>query len=303
MTIIEEACFRLAKNLVVRRDRNLQKVAEAPDNYKRAIAGATPATFDRSKYKQWRKSELIQQFDDHFTGDIINGKRVLDFGCGFGELSLHIAQFGAKSIDGTDLDGDAIKQAEETAAGEELLVRPQFKTGTTTQIPFPNESFDLILCFDVLEHISSIEQIVIEWKRVLTNGGKIGIWWQPYFHPYGHHLMAYMPIPWAHVFFSEKTLGVACKKIYEMPGYIPRYWDLDENGKKRDRGFRIGAEPLTVSKFEAVLKSNGLRIARREAHSFSGPWIVQKISSLCSQLPFLNEFFTAYMIYEIEKAA
>jgi len=300
MKIAEEACFRLAKYLVAQRDANLHKVAEAADNYKRAIAGAAPSTFDRSKYKQWRKSELIQQFDDHFTSDDVYGKRVLDFGCGFGELSFHVAQLGAKSVDGTDLDGEAVAWAEQTAGGEQLPIRPRFTRATATHIPFADESFDLILCFDVLEHISFLEPIVIEWKRCLVKGGKIGIWWQPYFHPYGHHLAAYMPIPWAHVLFSGRTLSVACKRIYDLPDYVPRYWDVDESGGKKDRGFVIGAESLTISAFERVLKAHGLRVTRREAHPFSGPRLVQSVSRCCSQLPWVNEFFTAYMIYEIE---
>lgn len=159
--------------------------------------------------------------------------------------------------------------------------------------------------YDVLEHIYEPEAILQEWKRVLSDQGKICIWWQPYYHPYGHHLMAYMPIPWAHALFSDKTLAAVCKRIFDMPEYVPRYWDLDSDGGKKNKQFGGkylgGVNRLTIGRFERLCQSAGLQIQRREAYSFVGSRLVEKISSICTSLPLLNEFFTAYMIYEIGK--
>ena len=152
----------------------------------------------------------------------------------------------------------------------------------------------------------SIEVIIKEWRRILAKGGRIYIWWQPYFHPYGHHLMAYMPLPWAHVLFSPKTIGVACKRIFDMPDYVPRYWDLDDHGNKKNKLFSGrrdmgGVNCLTIAKFERLCKQNDLRIVKRVGHTLSGNALVETVSAICTRLPFLREFFTAIMIYEIEK--
>jgi hypothetical protein len=163
-----------------------------------------------------------------------------------------------------------------------------------------------LLCFDVLEHIMSLKAILLEWQRVLTRNGKVFIWWQPYFHPYGHHLMAYMPIPWAHVIFSSRTIGIACKRIFDLPEYVPRYWDLNEKGEKKNKVFSGtkdmgGVNGVTISRFERLCKATGLRIRRAQAYPFVGSRLVTYTSMICSRVPFVREFFTAYMIYELEK--
>jgi len=48
-----------------------------------------------------------------------------------------------------------------------------------------NESFDLICCFDSLEHVTLPEAIVREWHRALHAKGQVWIWWLPWCHPYG----------------------------------------------------------------------------------------------------------------------
>ena len=306
MRIGEEICFRAARYLVTRRDENIQRTFEPSFDHSRRVAGANPATFTRAAYTHWRQSALSRQFDENFKRESVRGKRVLDFGCGRGELSMYMTTLGVASIDGIDLTESDISNAKMVAQDEGLPVAPTFTVGSPNAIPFPDGKFDLILCFDVLEHIMSIEVIIREWRRILAKGGRIYVWWQPYFHPYGHHLMAYMPLPWAHVLFSSKTIGLACKRIFDMPDYVPRYWDLDEHGNKKNKVFTGtrdmgGVNGLTIARFEQLCKQNDLWIVKRLGHHLSGHALVERVSAICTRLPFLREFFTAVMIYEIEK--
>ncbi len=157
-----------------------------------------------------------------------------------GELSMFLAKHEVKSICGTAVRrADGRPFVEDSTTKEELLVKPSFHLGKQGKIVFPDNSFDLILCFDVLEHITQIKEIMNEWRRVLVKGGKVFVWWQLYFHPYGHHLMSYIPIPWAHVSFSKKTLSVVCKRIFDMQEYVPRLWEQDKSGKKIEREFPL----------------------------------------------------------------
>jgi ubiquinone/menaquinone biosynthesis C-methylase UbiE len=48
-----------------------------------------------------------------------------------------------------------------------------FIYGSITRIPFPNESFDGVTCFDVLEHISDSTKAMQEFHRVLKREGKL----------------------------------------------------------------------------------------------------------------------------------
>jgi len=306
MHLGEEMCFRAAKYLVTRRDKNLERTFESSLDHSKRAAGANPATFDRAAYKRWRQCELTRQFDQNFSRESVREKRVLDFGCGRGELSMYMATLGVASIDGVDLTESDISSATMLAQHEQLPVKPTFTVGRSDAIPYPDHSFDLILCFDVLEHVMSIEAIIEEWRRILAKGGRIYVWWQPYFHPYGHHLSAYMPLPWAHVVFSPRTIGVACKRIFDMPDYVPRYWDLDEHGNKKNKVFTGtrdmgGVNCLTIAKFERLCGQNDLRIVRRLGHHLSGHALVERVSAIGTRLPFLREFLTAIMIYELEK--
>ena len=66
MYLGEEICFRAAKYLVVRRDKDIQRIFEPSFDYSRSVAGANPATFSRAGYKGWRQRELARQFDQNF---------------------------------------------------------------------------------------------------------------------------------------------------------------------------------------------------------------------------------------------
>jgi len=302
MNVAEHICFLINKPMVISRDKHLIDAAAKMATIN--MAGSNPATFDKESYSDWRKDEQIQQYDDHFPRSTVSGKRVLDFGCGDGALSFYAAQLGASRVVGIDLiEGDILK-AKARVLVESMDNPPTFQLSGKDAIPFEDSSFDVILCFDVLEHIFDYPKIMLEWKRVLAPEGRILIYWQPYFHPYGHHLMSYIPMPWAHVIFSDRTLATTCKAIYHMPEYQPRYWEQDEKGNKMtDRKFSGGGvNGLTISGFEKAVSQVGLKLLRNEPHPFSGPRSIRALSSMAMRLPLLREFFTAYLIYEIGHA-
>ena len=159
-------------------------------------AGANPKSFSRGDYQSWRQSELEAQFREHFPIDVLQGKDVLDFGCGGGELSFFVARNGARKITGFEVDHAQYEIALENARNLDLTPRPDFVLGDDMEIiPFEDDSVDLILCFDVLEHILAYRPIIEEWRRVLRPGGRALIWWVPYYHPYGHHVESLVPLP------------------------------------------------------------------------------------------------------------
>lgn len=105
-----------------------------------------------------------------FTLGDINGKNVLDVGCGQGEYLITMAKMGAL-VSGQDLSADAMK-----ACGEKLVEEGfsgNLKTGDATILQFPDESFDCVFSSDFFEHIS-LEQkrkVIAEVFRVLKPGG------------------------------------------------------------------------------------------------------------------------------------
>lgn len=306
-------CFELAKYRKIKEGdwgKPPQNGPHGDEHAKGPQSGTTvnPKAFSSKDYSEWRDEELRQQFASNFDTEQVKGKKVLDFGCGYGALSYLVADMGASSVTGIDVlaqDVETAKARLKDRGGAEC--NPDFVVSPTSdRIDLPDDSFDVILCFDVLEHIMKYRKIIPEWKRILRPGGKILIWWQPHYHPYGHHLHNYLPIPWAHVFFSNKSLAEACTKVFESPEYNPRFWDLDPAGNKRtdkvfDPKYLGGINGLTMHRFERLIGDTDMRISRREIHPFSGPAIVEGISGLLGKLPIAREYFTAFVIYEISK--
>ncbi len=95
------------------------------------------------------------------------GRRVLDAGCGtgYGCAALAVA---AGSVAGADVAAEAIQYAR-THYG-----RPNtgFVQASCTALPFPDASFDLVISFEVIEHLGEWGALLSELRRVLAPGGE-----------------------------------------------------------------------------------------------------------------------------------
>jgi hypothetical protein len=108
-----------------------------------------------------------------------------------------------------------------------------------------------------------------------------------------------------HVFFSDKTLIEAAARVYDMPEYKPRWWDLDDNGGKRPNKWLAterfsDLNKLTIREFETLCDQVGLQIATREIVGFGGS-AVSRMTRGLSKLPLTREFFCSRVIYRLRK--
>jgi SAM-dependent methyltransferase len=119
------------------------------------------------------------------VAQITPGMKVLDVGCGRGEILRHCAQMGAATY-GVDYAAVAVRMAQDVAAHTGHVYRADAK-----HLPFPSERFDRVLMFDIVEHLHQWElhQALLEAHRVLVPGGKIVIhtapnrWYDAYAYP------------------------------------------------------------------------------------------------------------------------
>ena len=92
-----------------------------------------------------------------------------------------------------------------------------------------------------------------------------------------------------------------------MPEYQPRYWDYDDAGQLKRRtksaGNPGGINCVSIRRFERLFTEAGFRIARRKPIAFNGLGPIRLLSRGLSVVPFVNEYFTACMIYELERLA
>lgn len=138
-------------------------------------------------HKQWQAThgkELPARLQVVFDlAKIRKNMKVIDFGCGRGELSYQIALTGANVL-GMDYSKEAIKIAKTLPKPKKGSLK--FILNKNLKIPKKSSSIDLIFFIDVLEHLYPKQalQILKEFHRVLKPGGKIILHTAPNRHYY-----------------------------------------------------------------------------------------------------------------------
>jgi 2-polyprenyl-3-methyl-5-hydroxy-6-metoxy-1,4-benzoquinol methylase len=111
-------------------------------------------------------------YDEHLVryqlaASLVKGNRVLDIACGSGYGTKILSKAGAAEVIGIDADEMAVKEAEKNYGGEAIV----FKTGDAENIKENNESFDIIISFETIEHLKNPEKYLAEISRILKKDG------------------------------------------------------------------------------------------------------------------------------------
>jgi 2-polyprenyl-3-methyl-5-hydroxy-6-metoxy-1,4-benzoquinol methylase len=99
----------------------------------------------------------------------IKNKEILDIGCGYGWCELIFLKRKANKIVGIEISENDLKTAKENVKDDKVC----FKIGSAISLPFENESFDTIVCWEVIEHIQKDTENIMfaEANRVLKKNG------------------------------------------------------------------------------------------------------------------------------------
>jgi len=104
-----------------------------------------------------------------YVRELVSGKEVLDFGCGTGYGTARLAKHCSRIV-GIDISADAISYAQRSFKDSNLQYLA-IKPVESQRLPFPQSSFDVVLSFQVIEHVRDENAYLAEIKRVLRPGG------------------------------------------------------------------------------------------------------------------------------------
>ena len=220
--------------------------------------------------QKYTKSREVPRTSKQFTVDCVPADKildVLDIGCGSGANSLALAQKGHR-LHGVDISEVAIEQY--CRHGFDGRVA-DIKSG----LDYPDASFDLAFCSEVIEHMTSPEILASEISRILKPGGQLvlstpnsAFWLYRLLGLFGY-TVSELQHPKHFQFFSRRSLiklletkGLRAKQVLGRNMYLilpdlPQPFDriLPPLGFRRETRFRTGTQFWHLSNRSSILNS------------------------------------------------
>jgi ubiquinone/menaquinone biosynthesis C-methylase UbiE len=200
---------------------------------------------------------LSRRLHDAFAvAEVQPGMRLLDVGCGRGEILRHCMALGVEAY-GIDYAEAATAMTQEViAAHQEPGVKAGVCRSDAKKLPFPSGYFDRVLMFDVVEHLYpwELHEAMLEVRRVLKDNGRFIIhtapnrWYDKYAYPWVRRFRTLLgqgdkyPVdPRAitpvnqHVHVNEQDMRSMARALKEA-GFKSKVW-LDSPPQNRQENF------------------------------------------------------------------
>jgi ubiquinone/menaquinone biosynthesis C-methylase UbiE len=213
----------------------------------------------------------------------LDGRRfgdALEIGSGTGYFSLNLVQLGLiERLTATDISPGMLKRLEATAEALGLAEAIATVATEAEELPFEDESFDLVFGHAVLHHIPDLERAFAEFRRVLRPGGMVAFAGEP--SRYGDRLAA-LPKRAGMVAAPlwRRATGASLRAVPEMEqsgGHalegevdVHAFAPADLRRLLRDAGFeqrRVGGEELLANAW-----GWSLRTVESSAEPETVPW-------------------------------
>lgn len=195
----------------------------------------------------------------------LNGKKVLDFGCGMGGMSLWYATNWNCEVYALDIDSHHIKIAK-TLQEKYQVQNVTFDKRNILDEPL-TEKYDMVFLNDVAEHIQFpiLEAIMKQLHQSLSATGKIFVSYPPWQGPYASHVSHIVNMPWCQYLPEKMLLKMIEKNNETIVG------DLESSHLEAYKGLNH----LNHGKLLNVVQKAKLKPTFRKSHS-----IINRVSPL-----------------------
>lgn len=169
--------------------------------------------FPQAERERAHFHEFFAYFDRCDLAGMLRGRDVLDFGSGYGGRTVDYRRIsGARRVWGVEPFASMVELSRQYA--EHLRVADvEFLVCEDLTIPLPDASIDVVISYDVLEHVRDPRASMAEMHRVLRPGGHAFLVFPVYFGAASHHLDYVVRIPGLHLIFSPDTLIPAVNSV------------------------------------------------------------------------------------------
>jgi ubiquinone/menaquinone biosynthesis C-methylase UbiE len=133
------------------------------------LDGSTRTAYEVQASKRYELEPMIREFAEF---QLYEGKDVLEIGVGLGAEHQQFAQCGAK-LHGIDLTERAVSHTKNRLKNFDL--ESDLQIGDAENLPYSNDSFDLVYSWGVLHHTPNTVKAISEVYRVLKTGGEAKI--------------------------------------------------------------------------------------------------------------------------------
>ena len=243
--------------------------------------------------------ELLSAHDEtylrHYVELVIryapSGSRILDLGCGNG-ISSRLLNQADFDVVGTDISALFLEEAQEW---ENPKLR--YKVCDVLELPFENNSFDVICSNELIEHLPDVETALTEMIRVVRKGGKVVLsgpnlcspitpfldWIRMMFGKPGRPVWGETKQQALQQFKRNCGLYINKRFLTKTPHFIYRNPDLQADAIGGDADSAYYANPIDLAQF---FKLNGFNIVKKAV----GFGIKGRI--VANMFPYLSPYIT-----------
>ena len=100
---------------------------------------------------------------------IAGSEKILDMACGNGYGTYVLSGAVKETVIGGDIEAETIHQCKK----EFSLNNLKYEVLDATKLPFENETFDVVVSFETIEHTTQFDKLLSEYKRVLKQNGTL----------------------------------------------------------------------------------------------------------------------------------